>query len=143
MNHLFDQWIDLMHRWSIPLLRYALALVFLWFGLLKVMGASPVVGMIQQSYSFFPYPWFITVLGLWEIVIGLGLLTGKAPRTTLTLLWLQMLGTLASPIFAPHLFFALGNPFYLTTLGEFVIKNIVLVAASFVIAGYTIKPYYS
>ena len=104
------------------------------------MGASPVVDMIKQSYSFFPYPWFITVLGLWEVIIGLGLLTGKAPRTTLTLLWLQMLGTLTSPLFAPHLFFTAGNPFYLTTIGEFVIKNIVLIAASFVIAGYTIRP---
>ncbi len=140
MTYYFDRCIDLMHRWSIPLLRYALAIIFLWFGALKLLGVSPVVDMIQASYPFFP-SWFIFVLGIWEVCIGLGLLTKKLPRITLTLLWLQMLGTLASPFFAPHLFFNAGNLFYLTTLGEFVIKNIVLVAASFVIAGYTIKHY--
>ena len=130
-----------MHRWSIPLLRYALGIVFIWFGLLKLLDASPVVELIKMTYSFFPYPWFVKILGVWELVIGLGLLTRRAPRITLTLLWLQMLGTLASPVFAPQLFFTSGNPFYLTTIGEFVIKNIVLVSASFVIASYNTKPH--
>ena len=34
--------VGALHRWSIPALRLALGLVFVWFGALKVFGVSPV-----------------------------------------------------------------------------------------------------
>lgn len=129
-----------MHRWGIPVLRVSLGIVFLWFGLLKVFGASPVVELIQTTYSFLPYPWFITLLGVWESVIGVGLLLGFALRFTLALLWLQMAGTLIAPFLSPSIFFSGGNFFLPTMEGEFVIKNLVLIASSLVIGGYVVKP---
>jgi len=128
-----------LHRWALPVLRVSLAIVFLWFGLLKLFGVSPVVELIQTSFSFMPYPAFITILGVWEVLIGLGLLFKIAPRVTLPLLWLQMLGTFGSLVLNPGLFFS-GNVFLLTTEGEFVVKNLVLVAASLVIGSHDIKP---
>src|SRR3989344_2202542 len=136
----FDRiFIKEMHRWGVPTLRVTLGIVFLWFGALKLIGASPVANLIAETYSFLPADLFLAVLGYWEIAIGLGLLLNFALRTTLALLWLQMFGTLASPLFNPELFFQNGNIFLLTTEGEFVVKNLVLIAASLVIGGYGVR----
>ena len=40
----------------------------------------------------------------------------------------------------PGLFFYGGNPLWLTVEGEFVIKNVVLLAAGLVIAGHELQP---
>lgn len=112
-------------------LRIALGIVFFWFGLLKIIGNSPVVDLIATTYSFLPIEPFLIFLGMWEVVIGLGLLFGKYLRIVLPLMWIQMLGTFFAVFLAPGIFFLNGNPILLTTEGEFVIKNLVLVAASF------------
>lgn len=136
---IFDKiFIKEMHLWAIPVLRVALAIVFVWFGILKVTGQSPVAGLIAQTYSFFPAAPFLFVLGIWEIAIGLGLYFKISLRVTLALLWLQMFGTLIALLLNPEIFFVHHNPFLLTTDGEFVIKNFVLIAASLVVGGYEI-----
>lgn len=135
----FDRvFINWMHRWGISILRVVLGIVFLWFGLLKVFNVSPVVSMVHIAYSFFP-SYFILVLGVWEAVIGIGLIFKISLRFTLALLWLQMAGTLVALALAPAIFFNHGNFLLLTTEGEFVVKNIVLIAASLVIGGYQVK----
>ena len=127
-----------MHRWAIPALRVALGLVFLWFGTLKIFGLSPVADLINATYSFFPNG-FMIFLGVWEILIGLGLIFKIFLRATLALLWLQMLGTLVASILSPSLFFDGRNILKLTLYGEFVVKNLVLIAAGLVIGGYEVK----
>lgn len=137
----FDRvFIENMRKWGIPALRVALGIVFLWFGALKVLGVSPVVDLVRETYSFLPTDAFIMILGVWEAVIGLGLIFKKCLRCTLALLWLQMAGTLAAPLFAPTIFFVNGNPLLLTMEGEFVVKNLVLIAAGVVIGGHEVRP---
>ncbi len=125
---------------AIPWLRIALGIVFMWFGALKIIGQSPVAALIADTYSFLPAHGFLVSLGAWEIMIGLGLLFKISLRVTLALLWLQMLGTLVAPLLNPPLFFTHGNPFFLTTEGEFVVKNLVLIAAGLVIGGHEVEP---
>lgn len=140
MPNVFDRvCVPWMRRYGIPLLRVALGVVFLWFGALKLLGASPIVYIIEESYSFFPMGYFVPALGVLEVVIGVGLIFKIAMRTTLVLLWLQMLGTLSSVLFAPSLFFADGNPLLLTVEGEFLVKNLVLIAASVAVGGYALR----
>lgn len=130
--------ISEMHHWGIPLLRLALGIVFLWFGGLKLAGVSPVVGLIAQTYSFFPQPIFIKILGLWEVIIGFGLILRLGLRLTLVLLWLQLAGTFLAVALAPGMFYSAGNPLLLTLEGEFIAKNLVLIAASLVVGGFEI-----
>lgn len=131
----FQKW---MRSHGITILRYALGAVFLWFGLLKVIGQSPVTELIASTYSFLPTHTFIVILGIWEIVIGVGLILNLCIRTTLFLLWLQMAGTFFALFLRPSIFFN-GNLLYLTTDGEFVIKNLILVSAGIVIGGSSVK----
>lgn len=132
------QWLQMN---SITLLRVGLGIVFVWFGALKVFGVSPVEDLIASTYSFLPLNAFMIFLGIWEIIIGIGLIFKLFLRVTLILFVVQMTGTLLAPFLDPQLFFSNGNPLLLTTEGEFVIKNLVLVSAGLVIAGHQIKEY--
>ncbi len=129
-DSIFGGW---MNTWAIPVLRVAIGIVFLWFGILKLTGVSPVADLVHSTYSFLPTHAFVIVLGIWEAVIGLGLIFKIKLRLTLGLMWLQMAGTFLALALNPSLFFFDHNPLLLTTEGEFVIKNIVLVAGSFAI----------
>lgn len=122
------------------ILRVALGVVFVWFGALKIIGESPVRELIGGAYSFLPLNYFLPLLGIWEMLIGIGLIFRLALRVTLALLWLQMAGTFLAPLLSPSQFFSGANPLLLTTLGEFVVKNIVLIAASIVIGGQEVRP---
>ena len=139
LNRLDRRLIKGMHNRGIPILRIALGIVFLWFGMLKILGFSPVTSLIAGTYSFFPSEFFIPALGILEVVIGLGLIFKLALRTTLALLWIQLIGTIISPLLNPAPFIANGNPFLLTMEGEFVVKNLVLIAAGIVIGGHEVK----
>jgi len=139
LNDLDKFLIRQMHAKGIPALRIALGIVFLWFGALKIFGVSPVAELVAKSYAFLPAAAFIKVLGVWEVLIGLGLIFKIALRATLALLWLQMLGTLAAPVLSPTIFFSGWNPLGLTLEGEFVVKNLVLIASGLVIGGYEVK----
>jgi uncharacterized membrane protein YkgB len=123
---------------GVRLLRYALAIVFIWFGLLKVVGASPVSDLVAGTVYWVPPEFFLSMLGVWETVIGLGLFFALALRLTLLLLWLQMLGTFLVLIVRPDIAFQGGNLLLLTTEGEFVVKNLVLIAAGLVV-GSTVR----
>ena len=87
-----------------------------------------------------PLKLFALALGAWEVVVGVGLLMKCVLRCTLALLWLHMTGTFVALLLAPAFFFHHGNPLWLTVEGEFVMKNMVLVAAGLVIAGHDVEP---
>ena len=127
-----------MRKWGIPVLRVALGIVFLWFGALKIFGVTPVADLVGQTYSFFPVTEFLVFLGVWEVVIGIGLILKIFLRSVLAMLWLQMLGTFIASILEPSMFFN-GNIFLLTIEGEFLVKNLVLVASGIVIGGHEVK----
>lgn len=132
--------LNILRRWSITALRLALGSIFLWFGALKIFGSSPVAVLIQETYSFMPIHVFMFVLGVWEIVIGIGIISKRALRCVLILLCAHLLGTFTAIWFNPGIFFVQGVPLCLTVDGEFVMKNLVLITAALVIAGYEVKP---
>ena len=120
---------------GIPILRVSLAVVFIWFGLLKLTGHSPVVALIAHTVDWWPPDVFVPVLGLWEVAVGFGLLFKIALRLTLLLFWLQLAGTFSVLLLRPEIAFQAGHPLLLTVEGEFVVKNLVLIAAGLVIGG--------
>lgn len=124
-----------MRRWGPDVARVSLAIVFLWFGLLKAFGATPVAELVTATIPWVSSPWLVPALGVFETLLGLALLTKRLLRTALGLLWLQLLGTFAVLVLLPQVAFQGGNPLLLTVEGEFVVKNLVLIAAGIVIGG--------
>ena len=128
---------------SILFLRIALGIVFFWFGFLKFfpnlssaenLAARTIHnltgGLIESHTS-------IIILAIWECLIGLGLVSGKFMRITLALLFLQMPGTILPLFFFPEETF-LHFPYSPTLEGQYIIKNLVLIAAGIAI-GATVR----
>jgi uncharacterized membrane protein YkgB len=129
---------ELMARNGIMLLRISIGVVFLWFGALKLVpGLSPAEEMIRATLGFLPLDLFIPLLALWEMLIGIGLISGRFMRATILLLLLQMPGTLSPILLAPELVFTIF-PLGLTLAGQYIVKNAVLISAALVI-GATVR----
>ena len=131
--------IPWLRRWSTPLLRVALGVVFVWFGALKVFGVSPVSDLVGSVVYWVDPDWFVPTLGAVEILIGIGLIGGWLLRWVLLAFMAQMLGTALVFVVLPDVAFQEGNPLKLTVEGEFVVKNLVLLTAGLVV-GSTIRP---
>lgn len=127
-----------MARQGLTLLRISLGVVFFWFGALKLLpGASPATDLIHESITFLPPDLFIPFLGVWEMVIGLGFITGWFLRATILLMILQMAGAISPLILNPDAVWE-SFPFVLTLEGQYIVKNAVLIAAALVI-GATVR----
>ena len=125
--------LALLERAALPLLRLSLGLVFVWFGALKIAGETPVADLVADTVYWVDPSWFVPLLGVFEVVVGIGLLWGRLLRIVLALFVLQMMGTFLVLVIQPEVAFQDGNPLMLTTEGEFVIKNLVLLSAGLVI----------
>ena len=125
----------LMHRLGHALLRYSIALVFVWFGLLKVLSISPAQQLVENTVYWFREPAdFVVILGVWEMIIGVALCVRPLIRLAILLLFLQMPGTFLPIVLLPDVCFT-DFPVGLTMEGQYVIKNMVLISAALVIGG--------
>ena len=115
------------------LLRLSLGIVFVWFGLLKVLSASAVGGLVATTVPI-ESSWFVPVLGVVEVVIGLAFVAGRFMRAMLPLFVLHLAGTFLVLIVLPEVAFENDNPLMLSIVGEFVVKNLVLLSAGLVVA---------
>lgn len=131
-----DAVVRFLHVNRVTILQATLGLVFLWFGLLKLFGVTPVTELIGATVPWIPIEILIPLLGVWECVIGGLLLWGKAVRLMLALFLAQMAGTFLVLVVQPQVAFQGFNPLLLSVEGEFVVKNLVLVAAGLSIGGH-------
>jgi uncharacterized membrane protein YkgB len=124
-----------MARYGLLIMRIGLGIVFFWFGALKLVpGLSPAEELVRNTTYFVNPDWFIPVLALWEMAIGLGLMLGKFMRLTLLLLFLQMPGTALPLVVLPEAVWT-QFPYGLTMEGQYIIKNLVLIGAGLVLGG--------
>jgi uncharacterized membrane protein YkgB len=124
---------DWMARHGLRLMRIALGIVFFWFGALKLFpGLSPAEQLVRESVFFINPDLFQPLLAVWEMAIGLGLITGLFLRVTLLLLFLQMPGTLL-PLFVTPAAVWTSFPFGLTLEGQYIVKNLALITAAIVL----------
>lgn len=135
----FDQLDQTITRWmasyGLLIMRLGLGLVFFWFGALKLMpGLSPAEDLVRDTIYFVDPDLFLPVLAVWEMLIGLGLMTGRFMRITLLLLFLQMPGTALPLLLLPEVTWSVF-PYGLTLEGQYIIKNLALIGAALVLGG--------
>lgn len=130
-------------RNGLKILRISLGIVFFWFGALKFFaGLSPaeiIAGRTIQKLTFGHVQPVVSlpILACWECFIGLGLITSKFLNAVLVLLYFQMAGTLLPLFFFRHETFT-NNLLVPTLLGQYIIKNLVLISGGIVI-GATVE----
>jgi putative oxidoreductase len=66
--------------------------------------------------------------------VGIAVITGRRLTAVTCVLVAHLTGTLLVLVMQPHVAFQHGNPLLLTTEGEFVMKNVVLISAGLVLA---------
>jgi putative oxidoreductase len=116
----------------VVLLRLSIAIVFIWFGLLKVFGYNPVFDLVNSVMPVFASGTGLIVLGWFETAIGVGLIINRFRSIVHILLVLHLAGTFLTFITAPELVFIPAFPI-LSLAGEFVVKNLVLAIAGMVV----------
>lgn len=132
-----------MSQYGILLLRISMGIVFFWFGFLKFFpGISPAEGIAVRTINIITFDLLssrtiLLILAIWESIIGVGLILGIYLREVLLLLFLQMIGTFAPLFFFPAEVFT-EIPYAPTLEGQYIIKNIVIVAGAIVI-GATVR----
>jgi uncharacterized membrane protein YkgB len=122
---------------SVPLARFALFVVYAWFGVLKVVGQSPAQELVRALHGatirFLDFDRFFVAFGLFEVLVGVLFLVPAATRAALTLLALHLLTTIL-PLFV--LRDVAWQQFLVPTLeGQYMIKNLLIIAAAVTIAG--------
>ena len=124
-----------MRRWGHDLLRWSLAIIFIWFGALKPFGLSEANALIEATvYWAVDDDRFIPVLGWWEVAIGVCMLFRPLIRIAILLLAMQMVGTFLPLVLVPD---ATWNaaPWWPTIEGQYIIKNLVIIAAAIAVGG--------
>jgi hypothetical protein len=112
--------------------------VFFWFGFLKVIGLSPASGLVQNLFEktipFVHFSTFIVLFGLFECSIGILFIVRGFERVVIPLLFLHMITTFIPLFLLPE---ETWSGFLVPTLeGQYIIKNLVLIAAAIGIAAH-------
>ncbi|OGX27090.1 MAG: hypothetical protein A2787_04810 [Omnitrophica WOR_2 bacterium RIFCSPHIGHO2_01_FULL_48_9] len=127
-----------MSRHGHLFLRISLGIIFVWFGLLKSLGHSPVNDLVARTVYWFDPDVFIPILGWWEVLIGFFFLFHRLIRVAVFLLFLQIGGTFLPLVLLPEVCFQ-KFPFVLTMEGQYIVKNLLIISAAIVIGG-TVHP---
>jgi uncharacterized membrane protein YkgB len=127
-----------LHRHGLGFLRRAVAIIFIWFGFLKLLGLSPAAELVTRTAFWADPHWFIPFLGLWEIAIGLAFLIRPLLRVGIALLAPQMVGTFLPLLMIPAAVFQNGHPLVPTLEGQYIIKNLLIIGSAMVI-GATVR----
>ena len=124
-----------MSTYGILLLRYSLAMIFIWFGLLKPLGISPAQELVENTvYWFDDKATFVNFLGWWEAIIGFTMCFRPLIRISIFLLFLQIPGTFLPLVLLPEVCFT-DFPYGLTLEGQYIVKNLIIISSALVIGG--------
>lgn len=118
--------------------RFAIAVVFIWFGMLKVLGLSPAGSLVHALFEsfihFVSFASFYVFFAWFEVVIGVLFLFPKMTRVVMPLLLIHMITTFGPLVLLPS---ESWSGFMVPTLvGQYIIKNLVIIAAAMGIAAH-------
>lgn len=129
-DHAFIAFARRNYSW---IARVSLFVIFFYFGLLKIMGASPAselaLGFAEKmGMGMYAHQLFI-LLACVECVIGVMMLFPKLTRITLFIMFTHMVLVSAPLLLYPEAVWS--SPFVPNLEGQYIIKNIALVALAF------------
>lgn len=129
-NNTFDRWLNI--------LRVSIGIIYLWFGALKFFpGVSPAEELAKETIHLLTFGFIepntsLLLLAIWETTIGLLLMSGYSKRLVIKIVIAHMICTFTPLLLLPGYSFT-SAPLALTLVGQYIIKNIVIVSALFVI----------
>ena len=121
-------------RHSFWVLRLALAIVYVWFGLLKALGLSPATELVHALFDrtiawMIPFGTFFALFSWFEVAIGALFLFPRLTRVAVALTLAHVITTVMPLVLMPG---AVWDGAFVPTLeGQYIIKNVLIVAAAF------------
>lgn len=116
------------------ILRIGLALVYVWFGLLKALGMSPATQLVHDLFdktvpAFVPFGLFYPAFSWFEVLLGVLFLFPRLTRVAFVLVVFHLIST-ALPLFAlPD---QAWTGFLAPTMeGQYIVKNVLIFGAAF------------
>lgn len=115
---------------TLPFARFALFVVYFWFGVLKLLGVSPagplVTALWHETIPFIPLDNFMMLFALYEMLIGIMFLIPRLERVAIASILLHVFTTCMPLVLLPHIVWQM---FMVPSLeGQYIIKNIVVLA---------------
>jgi uncharacterized membrane protein YkgB len=133
--------INFFRRSFLPMARLAIFVVYFWFGILKLFGESPATPLAQafvnKTLGAANFGWSFKALAIYECIIGILFLFPKMTRIVIPLLLIHMLIVCLPLFIVPDL--AWTKPFVPTLEGQYIIKNLAIIALTIGVAAQT-KP---
>lgn len=120
------------------MLQISIGIIYLWFGGLKFFPhVSPAEGLASETiyhltFGVFTHEQSLILLALWEVSIGMFLVIRRYFNVVFWAVLLHMICTFSPLILLPAVSFT-AAPYGLTLVGQYIIKNIVIVSALIVI----------
>jgi uncharacterized membrane protein YkgB len=131
--------IERLRRSFIPLARIAIFIIYFWFGILKLFNLSPASPLAQaltaKTIGLSHYDLAFNILAVYECIVGILFLFPKATRIVIPMLFIHMIIVCSPLILVPHL--AWSKPFVPTLEGQYIIKNVAIIALAIGIAAQT------
>ena len=115
--------------------RFALFVIYFWFGFLKVIGQSPASEMVHTMFGktmspmlpFLSFGVFIVLFGLFEMLIGVLFIIPGLEKSALILFFFHMFTTML-PLFIMS---EVWTHIFVPTLeGQYIVKNLALIACA-------------
>lgn len=110
-------------------LRISIAIIYIWFGILKPFDSSPAADLVANSIYFLPREPFFIFLGIWETILGVMFLIPRLTKITFWIFILHMGGTFTPFITLMNTVF-IKFPYALSLEGQYIIKNLILISAA-------------
>ncbi|MEY4382861.1 MAG: hypothetical protein RI995_403 [Bacteroidota bacterium] len=123
--------------------RVMIALVYAWFGLLKIVGTSPAEGLVTDLFNVtllgvMSSSQFVISLGVFECLLGLSWLIPAFTKLSFYVLIFHLITTFMPIVLLPN---ATWTSFFsLTLVGQYIVKNVVLFASAFFVFKFSVPP---
>jgi len=117
--------------------RIALCIIYVWFGILKVIGQSPASPLVKALFmnmhlNFMPFSSFIVLFGLFEVVIGILFVIPGLEKIAFIAFGIHIATTALPLCVMGSLVWT--HPFVPTLEGQYIVKNLALIACALFIA---------
>lgn len=127
-----------MNKWSSSAIRISFGIIFIWFGILKPFDVSSAESLLKATVVWLPFgtpEFWLTVIGWWEVAIGVTFLFPQTTKIAIGLLFLQMFGTFMPLVVLPEVTFQNGNLLTPSLEGQYIIKNVMIISAALALGG--------
>ena len=129
-----------MQKISIKFARFAIFVIYFWFGLLKLIGESPASPMVKVLFNqtlakillSLDFNQFMIAFAIFEMLIGILFLIPKFNKIAFFLLAIHIITTTLPLFMVPEMVWT--KPFVPTIEGQYIIKNLAIIGLALSIA---------